>query len=173
VTALGFSRDEKFFATGDAKGFVRFWDLSTGRVLRTFRAHEAAITSAMFSPNGKLLLTASVDHEARIWNVHGRLQPRVIRFHFGPLGGAAFSRDGRWVVTAGPSTAGVGSASTLRRMFLLRGPTKRLIGAAFAGRNGQTVVTASKDGTIRVYHCEICGGIDELLLLAQRRLSSS
>jgi hypothetical protein len=58
-------------------------------------------------------------------------------------------------------------------MFLLRGPTKRLIGAAFAGRNGQTVVTASKDGTIRVYHCEICGGIDELLLLAQRRLSSS
>ena len=164
VTALGFSRDEKVLATGDAKGFVRFWDLSTGRVLRAFPAHEAAITSVMFSPNGKLLLTASVDHEARIWNVHGRLQPRVIRWHFGPLGGAAFSPDGRWVVTAGPITAGVGSASTGRRPFFLRGPTEPLIGAAFAGRNGQTIVTASKDGTIRVYHCETCGGIDELLL---------
>ena len=173
VTALGFSRDEKLLATGDAKGFVRFWDLSTGRVLRTFPAHEAAITSVMFSPNGKLLLTASVDHEARIWNVHGRLQPRLIRWHFGPLRGAAFSPDGRWVVTAGPSTAGVGSSSTGRRPFFLRGPTKPLIGAAFAGRNGQTIVTASKDGTIRVYHCEICGGIDELLLLAKRRLRSS
>jgi WD40 repeat protein len=173
VTALAFSPDEKLLATGDAKGFVRFWDLSTGRVLRTSPAHEAAITSVMFSPNGKLLLTASLDHEARIWNLHGRLQPPVIRWHFGPLGGAAFSPDGRWVVTAGPSTAGVGSASTRRRMFLLHGPTKPLIGAAFAGRNGQTIVTASKDGTIRVYRCEICGGIDELLLLAKRRLRSS
>jgi WD40 repeat protein len=173
VTALAFSPDEKLLATGDAKGSVRFWDLSTGRVLRTFPAHEAAITSVMFSLNGKLLLTASLDHEARIWNLHGRLQPPVIRWHFGPLGGAAFSPDGRWVVTAGPSTAGVGSASTRRRMFLLHGPTKPLIGAAFAGRNGQTIVTASKDGTIRVYRCEICGGIDELLLLAKRRLRSS
>jgi WD40 repeat protein len=171
VTALGFSPDEKLLATGDRKGFVRFWDLSTGRV-RTFPAHDAAITSVMFSPNGKLLLTASVDHEARIWNVRGRLQ-RVIRWHFGPLGGASFSPDARWVVTAGPSTAGVGSASSGRRPFFLHGHRKPLIGAAFAGRNGQTIVTASKDGTIRVYHCEICGGIDELLLLAKRRLRSS
>jgi len=173
VTALGFSRDEKLLATGDAKGFVRFWDLSTGRVLRSFPAHKAAITSVMFSPNGMLLLTASVDHEARIWNMHGRLQRRPIRWHFGPLRGAAFSPDGRWVVTAGPITAGVGSASTGRRPFFLRGPTEPLIGAVFAGRNGQTIVTASKDGTIRVYHCETCGGIDELLLLAKRRLRSS
>jgi WD40 repeat protein len=170
VTALGFSRDEKLLATGDAKGFVRFWDLSTGRVVRTFAAHEAAITSIMFSPNGKLLLTASLDHEARIWNMRGRLQPPPLRWHFGPLRGAAFSPDGRWVVTAGPITAGVGSPSTGRRPFFLRGPTEPLIGAAFAGRNGQTIITASKDGTIRVYHCETCGGIDELLRLAKRRL---
>jgi WD40 repeat protein len=169
VTALGFSRDEKLLATGDAKGFVRFWDLSTRKVLRTFPAHDAAITSVMFSPNENLLLTASLDHEARIWNVRGRLQ-RPLRWHFGPLGGATFSPDARWIVTAGPSTAGVGSASTARRPFFLHGPSKPLIGAAFAGRNGQTIVTASKDGTIRVYRCEICGGIDDLLLLAKRRL---
>jgi WD40 repeat protein len=173
VTAVGFSPDEKLLTTGDAKGFVRLWDLTTGRVLRGFSGHKAAIRSVMFSPNGKLLLTASADHEARIWNVQGRLQQRPIRWHFGPLGGATFSPDGRWVVTAGPSTAGVGSVSTRRRLFLLHGPLKPLVGAAFAGRNGQTIVTASKDGTIRVYRCDICGGIDELLLLAKRRLRSS
>jgi len=48
-----------------------------------------------------------------------------------------------------------------------------LIGAAFGGRDGRTIITASKDGTIRVYHCDICGGIDELLQLAKRRLHSS
>jgi WD40 repeat protein len=173
VTALGFSPDEELLATGDAKGTVRLWDLTTERVVRAFSAHKLAIRSIMFSPNGRLLLTAGVDHEARIWNVRGRLQPDVIRWHFGPLGGAAFSPDGRWVVTAGPSTAGVGSASTDRRLYLLHGPSMPLIGAAFAGRNGQTIVAASKDGTIRVYRCEICGGIDELLRLAKRRLRSS
>jgi WD40 repeat protein len=173
VTALGFSPDEEPLATGDAKGTVRLWDLTTERVVRAFSAHKLAIRSIMFSPNGRLLLTAGVDHEARIWNVRGRPQPDVIRWHFGPLGGAAFSPDGRWVVTAGPSTAGVGSASTDRRLYLLHGPSMPLIGAAFAGRNGQTIVTASKDGTIRVYRCEICGGIDELLRLAKRRLRSS
>ncbi len=173
VTALGFSSDEALLAIGDDKGGVRLWDLNTGRVLRAFSAHQARITSVMFSPDRKLLLTASVDHEARIWDVGGRLPKHVIRWHFGPLGGAAFSPDGRWVVTAGPSAAGVGPVSTGRRLLLLRGNVRPLIGAAFGGRDGRTIVTASKDGTIRVYRCDICGGIDELLRLAQRRLRSS
>jgi WD40 repeat protein len=172
VTGLGFSPDEAVLATGDGKGMVRLWDLTTGRLLRGFSAHKAAITSVMFSPDGKLLLTASADHEARIWSLRGRLPKHVIRWHFGPLGGAAFSPDGRWIVTAGPSTAGVGSALTARRLLLLRGHSRPLIGAAFAGRNGRTIVTASKDGTIGVFRCDICGGIDELLLLAKRRLRS-
>ena len=45
-----------------------------------------------------------------------------------------FSPDGRWVVTAGPSAAGVGSVLTARRLLLLRGHSRPLIGAAFAGR---------------------------------------
>jgi WD40 repeat protein len=173
INALGFSPDETLLATGDSNGVVRLWNLTTKRVLRTFSGHKGAITSVMFSPNGRLLLTASADHEARIWDVRARLLQHVIRWHFGPLAGAMFSPDGRWVVTAGPSTAGVGSVLTARRLLLLRGHLRPLIGAAFAGRNGRTIVTASKDGTIRVYRCEICGGIDELLLLAKRRLRSS
>jgi WD40 repeat protein len=175
VTALGFSPDGRRLVTGDGKGVVRLWDLTTRRVVRIFSGHKAAITSVSFSPNGTLLLTASVDHEARIWDVRARLRlpKHVIRWHFGPLGGAMFSPDGRWVVTAGPSAAGVGSVLTARRLLLLRGHSRPLIGAAFAGRNGRTIVTASKDGTIRVYPCEICGGVDELLRLAKRRLRSS
>ena len=95
---------------------------------------------------------------------------RSLRWHFGPLAGAAFSPDGRWVVTAGPSTAGVGSVLTGRRLLLLRGHTRPLIGAAFAGHDGRTLVTASKDGTLRAYRCDICGGVRELILVAERRM---
>ena len=170
VTALNFSPDEVFLATGDGKGVVRLWDLSTGRVLRTFSGHTAAIATVTFSPDGKLLLTASADHEARIWDAKTGFLKHILRWHFGPLAGAAFSPDGRWVVTAGPSTAGVGSVLTGRRLLLLRGHTRPLIGAAFAGPDGRTLVTASKDGTLRAYRCDICGGVRELILVAERRM---
>jgi WD40 repeat protein len=170
VTALAFSRDEARLAIGDSKGRVGLWDLRSGRMVRLFAAHTAPVTSVEFSPDGKLLLTASRDHEARVWFAQtGRLKA-VIRWHFGPVAGATFSPDARWVLTAGPSAAGVGPVSTARRLLLLRGHVRPLVGAAFGGRDGQTIVTASKDGTIRVYRCEICGGIDQLLVVARRRL---
>ena len=174
VTALGFNQNGTLLATGDAKGIVRIWSLASGRILRVFRGDKAAITSVAFSPDGALLLTASKDQEARTWDLlhGGRLPKHRIRWHFGPLGGAAFSPDGRWILTAGPSTAGVGPVSTGRRLLLLRGHTRPLIGAAFGGPDGRTIVTASKDGTIRAYRCNICGGINELLRLAQYRLRS-
>ena len=173
VTALGFSHDGRLLATGDKKGTVRVWSLAAGRILRVFSGHSAAITSVAFSPDGSLLLTASKDKQARTWDVRGGPLPTPpIRWHFGPLGGAAFSPDGRWILTAGPSTAGVGPVSTGRRLLLLRGHTRPLIGAAFGGPDGRTIVTASKDGTIRAYRCNICGGINELLRLAQHRLRS-
>jgi WD40 repeat protein len=169
VTALAFNADETRLAAGDAKGIARVFDVPSGKLIQSFRGHRAGITSVAFSPDGALL-TGSIDHDARIWDVNTGNTMRLIRWHFGPLGGAAFSADGRWVLTAGPSAASVGAASTGRRVLLLRGPKRPLVGAAFGGSDGETIVAASKDGTIRVYRCEICGGIDQLLVVARRRL---
>jgi WD40 repeat protein len=173
VTALGFSQNGKLLATGDAKGTIRVWNIAAGRILRVYSEDTAAITSVAFSPDGSLLLTASKNHEARTWDLRGRQLPTPpILWHFGPLGGASFSPDGRWIVTAGPSTAIVGPVSTRRRLLVLRGHSRQLIGAAFGGPDGRTIVTASKDGTIRAYRCNICGGISVLLRIAKHRLRS-
>ena len=155
MTALGFSPNETLLATGDAKGVVLLWELSSGRMRRKFVGHENKVTSVMFSPDGRLLLTASTDHHAIIWDVRTAEARHVIRWHFGPVGGASFSPDGRWFVTAGPGSAVVGSVSTGRRQLILRGHAKPLIGAAFGGSDGQTIVAASKDGTVRIPLCHL------------------
>ena len=35
---------------------------------------------------------------------------------------------------------------------------------------GRRILTASVDGTVRTYACELCGGLDTLVPLAERRL---
>jgi WD40 repeat protein len=170
VTAVAFSPDGRLLATGDGNGAVRLWDIRSDRRIQSFVGHKFTVTSVTFSRDGRVLLTASVDHSARTWDVRTGRPLQVMGLHFGPVAGASFSADGHWVVTAGASGASVIVGATGRRILILSGPTRPLVGAAFAGRDGRVVVTASKDGTIRTYHCEVCGDLHELMALAERRL---
>jgi len=172
VRAVAFNSRGTVLATGEADGSVETWDVESGRRLRTFPAHTLAVVSLSFSPDGRLLLSASLDHTAATWDVAtGRLVKKRL-WHFGPLGGANFSADGGWIVTAGPSTADVGSESSDQPLLRLRGATKPFVGAGFAGQDGRLVIAASRDGTIRQYHCDVCGNMDRLLALARRRLAA-
>ena len=173
VTALALSPDGQRLATGHASGVADLWELRTRRRLRRFSGHALAITSVVFAPDGRSLLTAGRDHVARTWNLRTSRSEALRRWHVGPLGSATFSPDGRWVLTAGPFAAGVGEISSSRPSLSLRGPATMapLVGAAFGGRDRRLIVVASKDGTIRTYHCDICGNLHELMSLAARKLN--
>jgi WD40 repeat protein len=172
VTALAFTSDGSVLAGGDGAGVVRRWDLRSGRQ-RAVAAHRLAVSSLAFAPGDGLLLSAGRDGLATIWAAKRLVPLRTVRWHFGPLGGAAFSADGRWIVTAGPSAAGVGQVADGRRLLLLKTDSKQpLVAAAFGGANHRLIVTAGRDGTIRYYRCDICGGMDDLLAVARRRLRS-
>jgi WD40 repeat protein len=95
----------------------------------------------------------------------------LLRAHFGPVFGASFSPDGRWVVTAGPLAAGLWPISSGKLLTLLYGPTEPLTSASFSA-DGKRILTSSRDGTVRTYKCELCGGIDELLTLSNTRLAA-
>jgi WD40 repeat protein len=171
VTAVAFSQDDRSLATGDDRGALRLWDVESLTPTRGFPGQRLRITSVAFSPDDKLLLTASRDREAMTWNIATGRAEQVLGLHFGPVADASFSADGRWAVTAGASDATIVRVETGQRLIILHGHSRPLIGAAFVGDDGLTVLTASKDGTIRQYHCDICGGVDALLQLAKRRLA--
>src|SRR4051812_44656503 len=54
VNDLAFSADGRQLAAGDDGGFIRVWDMATGRPLTTFRT-EAIVWTVALSPDGRLL----------------------------------------------------------------------------------------------------------------------
>jgi WD40 repeat protein len=170
MLALAFSPDRTLLAAGSSDGALTLWDTRSGERKKRFVAHKLAVTSVRFSPGGKLLLTTSSDHSARLWDVKTARLLQVLGLHFGPVSGASFSPDGRWVVTAGCCGASVIRASTGQRWLILRGHSKPLIGAEFAGADGHLIVTAARDGTVRSYTCFFCGDVDDLIASAERRV---
>jgi WD40 repeat protein len=94
---------------------------------------------------------------------------RTFRPHNGQVADAQFSPDGRWIATAGPHAGSLIDTARERVLFLLRGHRGRLTGATFDG-SGRRIYTVGVDGTIRVYRCELCGGLPVLEALARHRL---
>ena len=66
--AAAFSPDGKLLAAGLENGGIRFWDVSTGRVLLDAPAHRMAITSLSFA-DAKIIVSGSLDGTAMAWDV--------------------------------------------------------------------------------------------------------
>ena len=114
---------------------------------------------------------ASMDHDARVWDASTGELRHVLQGHFALVSDAAFSPDGRWIATAGPGTAGLWSVSDGRLTYYLRGHEGKLTAVAFAPDG--LLATGGVDGTVRLFRCQVCGGVDELKELADERLEET
>jgi WD40 repeat protein len=132
--------------------------------------HRDDVLSVEFASDGRRVVTASADGDARIWNARTGRTLKVLSGHGSTVFDASFSPDGTWVVTAGPATAGLWLSGTGERWYFLRGDGGPIAAAAFASPT--RIVTRGDDG-IRAYHCDLCGGLDSLVAVAQRRLEGT
>lgn len=75
LTDADFSPDGRMLLITSGDKSVKIFEVATGRELRTFAGHTAAVLSGRFSPDGTQIVTASADSTARVWDVNiGALQ---------------------------------------------------------------------------------------------------
>ena len=80
---------------------VEFWDVRSGKLLRTSRAHKNGSPGFAFSPQGNILATHSTDGIVKLWSVpDGQLLATLSDLREAVMW-AAFSPDGKTLATAG------------------------------------------------------------------------
>ena len=169
ISALALSPDGRLIVGGGNDGTVRLWDADSGALQHELPEHRAEVTSAAFSHDGASVVTTSSDHDARLSRTADGRQV-WLESYTGIVSDADFSADDRWVVLAGPGRAGVVDARTGERVLDLDGDDRVLTAAAFSP-TGWRIATGGETGAVRTYDCRLCGGVDELVDLAESRLA--
>ena len=121
---------------------------------------------------GRLVATSGRDSDVWVYVVATGIGHPEQRTAFGTVAALDFDANGHWVVAAAPTSAIVWRTSTGHQLFHVRGHTARLTGISFSP-NGPSILSSSRDGTIRTYTCSVCVDLPALVHLAEQRLAQT
>jgi WD40 repeat protein len=162
VRGLAFSPDGKLLASGSVDNSIRLWDTASAKVVRTLSGHTDWLGGVAFAPDGASLVSASRDGTVRLWDVASGSERAGFSFKMpGRSGGethwstaVAFAPDGKQIAVGGTDNlARLIDAQTGKVLHELRGHTDWIFirGLAYTP-DGQTLLTASLDGSVRAWN---------------------
>jgi WD40 repeat protein/serine/threonine protein kinase len=151
IRALAATRLGRYALTGSADRTLRTWDLAEGiqTPIQTFRGHDDAIWSAVYSHSMRYLLSGSADGTARLWRVTPEEELRMLTGHTGPVSAVALLPDNFWALTGGADhTIRLWNLATGQEAHRREGHTDEIVQVAYLD---DKVLSASRDGTLRVW----------------------
>ena len=69
-----------FFAAGSLTGAAYLWEVSTGKLVRTWPAHFKAVSAIAFNTDGSVLVTGGDDTVVSVWCLAALLDPASTSF---------------------------------------------------------------------------------------------
>jgi WD40 repeat protein len=163
------SPDGRLLATSDLAGQVRLWSLDSESKEPERIFDGSGVWYLAFDNSGDRLAAygAPDGHPTvRLWNLKSPIdaEPTVLKREDDLaylINGAAFDRSGQWLATGHARSAAVWPVGS-RLPVTLTGHERRVCSVAFTP-DGKQLVSASSDGTVRVYTLE-SGGPSRVLL---------
>lgn len=155
VTALAFSEDNRWLATGSADGTIHLWDIRSPTLAgRALRVDDAQINAIAISPDGRWLIAGGVDKIVRLWDLRtASTRPSFeLTGHTDRITGVAVSSDSRWLVTIGEDPDArrwdLTAADPSATATVLKGDSQGILAVAISPDN-RWIVTGGRDHTAR------------------------
>jgi WD40 repeat protein len=183
IYSASFNSDGQLILTASADKVVRIWNAKTGEIVKEISllneliVEKDEINDANFSPDSQYVVTASDDHLARVWYIGSDSNVpklvKVLRGHSDIVRSANFSPDGNLILTTSDDHKILvwdwKTEDKESRPITLSGHEGKVYSAIFDAK-GERIVTASADGTSRIFHRKILDPLDQLRIFARERI---
>lgn len=157
VNAVAFSPNSDTLATATGDGKIRFFNIKTGQLQRSYRASKKQIYSIAFDTNGTRLVSAASDGDTRLWDLNDNPPTLLQTFPKaqGKIMDTTISPDGQWIASVGRDQIvhiyAVDGTTEKHRSFI--GHENSIFRAIFSPDSHQ-IATVSADNTVRIWDLE-------------------
>ena len=165
-----FSPDGEQVATIGERGDVRIWRIDRpSRPERVLKGHKGHVNALVYSRDGRLV-TAGADRTIRVWP-SGDDAPLVLRGHTDEVSTVVVTADGSKVLSASQDgTLRLWDSRTGAELAVLQ--TESELYDVALSRDGK-LATLGKGEVVQVFHCEVCGSLEDVRALALSRAPRS
>ena len=156
VYSVAFSPDGKTLASGSNDKTIKLWELSNGRLIRSFEGHSHQVEIVVFSSDGKMLASGSLDNTVKLWDVSSGSLIRSIETHGNGVSSVAFSPDGKMLASNGGGKTGISDTGKLwdvssgRLIRSFTGHIYPILSIAFSP-DGKILASGSNDNTVKLW----------------------
>jgi WD40 repeat protein len=142
ATALLFRPDGKTLLSTGLHGYIRAWDVVTGKESAQVVAHKDGVWGAALSGDGKYLATAGEDGLVRLWDAKTLKPLRTFAGHTKEAVAVAFSPDGKTLASGGGDrTVRLWDVATGKQLRFFHGHELKVTGLAWSP-DGKTLASA-------------------------------
>ena len=151
VLSVSFSPDGQLLATGDVNGQIRLWQMPTGTLIWTVKAHNNWIPSVAFSPDSQTLVSGSYDQTVKLWDLSSGECIKTYRGHIHGVVSVVFSPDGQIIASGSyDRTIKFWSVKDGNCVQTLSGHGDWVNSVVFSA-DGQILASGSADCTIKLW----------------------
>ncbi|MFN6437814.1 MAG: WD40 repeat domain-containing protein [Nostoc sp. DedSLP01] len=145
---------------------LQIWNLADGKELLILYGHAESVNTVVVTPNGRQVISASSDKTLKVWNLADGKELITLKGHTESVNAVAVTPNGQQVISASSDNKLIVwnladgkegffnfmmNLITGRQLLILYGHTES-VNAVAVTPNGQQVISASSDKTLKVWN---------------------